>query len=72
MGKISDCFDSYVGEKQGEPLSPLLFILFLNDILVSEELNVEVNAFTFDNSVIDDFQKFILLLLMILFSLQAQ
>ena len=47
LGKFSDCFDSFVGVKQGEPLSPLLFILFLNDL--SEELNVKVDVSTFDN-----------------------
>ena len=39
LGKTSDCFDSLVGVKQGEPLSPLLFILFLNDL--SNELGID-------------------------------
>ena len=59
LGKLSDCFDSFVGVKQGEPLSPLLFILFLNDL--SEELNVNVDVSTFDNSITEEFQKIILL-----------
>ena len=59
LGKFSDCFDSFVGVKQGEPLSPLLFILFLNGL--SEELNVKADVSTFDTSIIKEFQKFILL-----------
>ena len=59
LGKFSDCFDSFAGVKQGEPLSPLLFILFLNDL--TEELQVNVDLSTFDNSIIEEFQKFVLL-----------
>ena len=58
LGSVSDCFDSLVGVKQGEPLSPLLFILFLNDL--AEELNVNNNYFENDD-IIDQFQKFVLL-----------
>ena len=59
MGKTSDCFDSLVGVKQGEPLSPLLFILFLNDL--TSELNIDTNTGNINDDIIDLFQKFILL-----------
>ena len=35
----SDFFDVSLGLKQGEPLSPLLFILFINDIKTTLNLN---------------------------------
>ena len=31
LGKLFDCFESLKGVKQGEPLSPVMFLLFLND-----------------------------------------
>ena len=48
-------FDSFVWVNQGKPLSPVLLILFLNDL--ADDLRVQ----TFDDSTIEDFQKFILL-----------
>ena len=32
-GSYTQYFDSHTGVKQGEPLSPLLFIFFINDLL---------------------------------------
>lgn len=59
MGRASECFDSLNGVKQGEPISPLLFILVLNDI--SEELNIDTNTGNINDDVVDLFQKCILL-----------
>ena len=55
LGKLSDCFESLVALKQGEPLSPVMLILFLNDLAV--ELSINVNVF----SLTEEFQKFVLL-----------
>ena len=45
MGKVSECFDSLVGVKQVEPLSPLLLFVFLNDL--AGELDIYID---FDNT----------------------
>ena len=37
-GKLSDHFDTYMGVKQGGPLSPLFFIFFINDMSATLEI----------------------------------
>lgn len=54
-GNLSDYFDSYMGVKQGETLSPLLFIMFINDM---EESLYDVNA---DIISLNELQIFMLL-----------
>lgn len=54
-GSLSEYFDSYMGVKQGESLSPLLFIFFVNDMHTCLQQN------TFDVISIDELQIFLLL-----------
>ena len=54
-GSLTDYFDSYMGVKQGEPLSPLLFILFVND------MNSYLNDLSGDVFTLDQLQIFLLL-----------
>ena len=66
-GECSEYFDSYMGVKQGEPLSPLLFIFFINDMYASlsdnsiesfciEEINVFLLLFA-DDTVLFSYSK---------------
>jgi len=55
IGTLSEFFDSYMGVKQGEPLSTLLFIFFVNDM--SSYLQTD----SLDYLSIDELQIYILL-----------
>ena len=47
--KTSDFFDISLGLKQGEPLSPILFILFVNDM--HKEMSTNMNALRILNEI---------------------
>ena len=66
-GTLSEFFDSYMGVKQGEPLSTLLFIFFVNDMssylqtdsldyLSIDELHIYIVLFA-DDTVLFSYTK---------------
>lgn len=48
---LSECFDSFNGDKQGEPLSPMLFLFFIND-LYSHLYSDDIDPVVLDNIVL--------------------
>ena len=54
-GTLSEFFDSYMGFKQGEPFSPLLFIFFVNDMYSY------LQTHSLDYLSVDELQIYILL-----------
>ena len=41
--KLSDFVNSNVGVKQGEPLSPFLFLMYINDVFEHLKTGIEVD-----------------------------
>ena len=41
--KLSDFFNSNAGVKQGEPLSPFLFLMYINDVFEHLKTGIEVD-----------------------------
>ena len=46
---FSSPFDVFNGVKQGDPLSPILFIFFINDLVDNIKPNSELGVFVIDN-----------------------